>query len=91
VPYAARRVAGLVEDRAAGWAACLDLGERLVRCGQRRGGYDARGGEIDQRLALGGPVARGTGASQRPGPDGQRRGAAFLVELELQPNLIEHT
>jgi len=28
--------------------------------------------------------------SQRPGPDGQRRGAAFLVELELQPNLIEH-
>jgi hypothetical protein len=28
---------------------------------------------------------------QRPGPDGQRRGTAFLVELELEPNLIEHT
>jgi hypothetical protein len=55
------------------------------------GGCDARDGEVDQRLALGGPVDRGTGASQRPGPDGQRRGAAFLVELELQPNLIEHT
>jgi len=72
-------------------AARLDLGERFARCGQRRGGRDARGGKVDQRLALGGPIARGVGASQGPGPDRQRRGAAFVVELELQPNLIEHT
>lgn len=62
------------------------VGERAARRGNPGGERDARGGEVDQRLALGGSVAGCTRVRQRCRPGGQRWRAADLVQLERPPH-----
>jgi hypothetical protein len=71
-------------------AAALKLGDRHARRRQAGSAGKARRCQVDQRLALGLPVARGAGRPQRLGPDRERRGPTLIVELELDSNLLQN-
>ena len=70
--------------RARGLSTSPGFGKRDARCGDPGSERDADGGEVDQRLALGGGVARNARLPEAAGSGRQRRRASRLVQLELK-------